>query len=333
MTDRPGPVTDDARPGRTDGGTDVDHLAVVGAGTMGAGIAQLALQQGFRVTLRDVEADIVREGRESVRDGLETAEADGYVDDAGALLDRLETTTDVTALTGADAGVEAVVEDVDVKKQVFRDLEATLGDDALLCTNTSSLSVTEIASSVDDPGRVVGTHFFNPPVKMRLLEVVRGHRTTERTVERAEALGAALGRETVTVEDVPGFATSRLGVALGMEAARMVQEGVASAEDIDTAMRLGYNFPVGPLELGDRVGWDVRVDVGEYLAEELGREVYRPPQNVKRMIRAGDYGTKSGRGFYEYDENDEDDENDGGDEHDEGDEGDGGDWGDGGDDE
>ncbi|PSQ39514.1 3-hydroxybutyryl-CoA dehydrogenase [Halobacteriales archaeon SW_5_70_135] len=271
---------------------------------MGSGIAQLALQQGLRVTLRDVEDGLVREGHMTVEKGLESAETGGYVDDAGALLDRLETTTEVAALADADAAVEAVVEDLDVKKQVFRDLETTLGDDALLCTNTSSLSVTEIASAVGDPERVVGTHFFNPPVKMRLLEIVRGHRTSERTVARAEALGDALDRETVLVEDVPGFATSRLGVALGMEAARMVQEGVASAEDIDTAMRLGYNFPMGPLELGDQVGWDVRVDVGEYLAEELGREVYRPPQNVKRMVRAGDYGRKTGRGFYGYDDGD-----------------------------
>lgn len=288
--------------GRTDGGTGVEHLAVVGAGTMGAGIAQLALQQGFRVTLRDIEDDLVAEGRERVADGLASAAAGGYVDDADALLARLTTTTDVADLAGADAAVEAVVEDVDVKRAVFEDLERVLDDDALLCTNTSSLSVTEIASAVADPGRVVGTHFFNPPVKMELLEVVEGHHTSERTVERAEALGAALGRETVVVADVPGFATSRLGVALGMEAARMVQEGVASAEDVDTAMRLGYNFPMGPLELGDQVGWDVRVDVGEYLAEELGREVYRPPQNVKRMVRAGDYGRKTGRGFYDYDE-------------------------------
>jgi 3-hydroxybutyryl-CoA dehydrogenase len=310
MTDDP--TTDDGtgRRVRPDGGreTGVDHLAVVGAGTMGAGIAQLALQQGFRVTLRDIEDDLVAAGREEVREGLEAAEAGGYVESADALLDRLSTTTAVADLVGADAAVEAVVEDVDVKQSVFQELESTLGADALLCTNTSSLSVTEIASAVDTPERVVGTHFFNPPVKMRLLEVVRGHHTSDRTVERAAALGDALGRETVLVEDVPGFATSRLGVALGMEAARMVQEGVASAEDVDTAMRLGYNFPMGPLELGDQVGWDVRVDVGEYLAEELGREVYRPPQNVKRMVRAGDYGQKTGRGFYEYDDGEEGDD-------------------------
>ncbi len=293
-------ATDTETEVRTDGG--VEHLAVVGAGTMGGGIAQLALQCGFEVTLRDVEDDLVREGRERVAEGLASAEAGGHVDDADALLARLTTTTAVEDLAGADAAVEAVVEDVDVKQRVFEDLERVLDEDALLCTNTSSLSVTEIASAVADPGRVVGTHFFNPPVKMELLEVVEGHHTSERTVERAEALGAALGRETVVVADVPGFATSRLGVALGMEAARMVQEGVASAEDVDTAMRLGYNFPMGPLELGDQVGWDVRVDVGEYLAEELGREVYRPPQNVKRMVRAGDYGRKTGRGFYEYDD-------------------------------
>jgi len=301
-SDDPPPRTTDATTGvRTDGGG-VEHLAVVGAGTMGSGIAQLALQQGLSVTLRDIEDDLVAEGRERVADGLRSAEAGGHVDDADAALDRLATTTDAADLAGADAAVEAVVEDVDVKQAVFEDLERVLGEDALLCTNTSSLSVTEIASAVADPGRVVGTHFFNPPVKMELLEIVKGHHTSERTVERAEALGAALGRETVVVADVPGFATSRLGVALGMEAARMVQEGVASAEDVDTAMRLGYNHPMGPLELGDQVGWDVRVDVGEYLAEELGREVYRPPQNVKRMVRAGDYGKKTGRGFYEYDD-------------------------------
>ncbi|MFC6719814.1 3-hydroxyacyl-CoA dehydrogenase family protein [Natrialbaceae archaeon GCM10025810] len=278
-------------------------IGIVGAGTMGSGIAQLAVQNGHEVVLRDIEDDLVEDGLADVREGLDEAAERDIIDDADAAFDLLEGTTEIDRLT-ADATfiVEAVPEKMDLKQSVFEELDANTDSDVVLGTNTSSLSVTEIANVTEDPERVIGTHFFNPPVKMKLLEVITGHHTSEETIERVEEFAEDVGRESILVEDYPGFATSRLGLVLGMEAARMVQEGVASAEDIDTAMEMGYNFPVGPLKLGDHNGWDVRVEVGEYLADELGHEVYRPPQNVKKMVRAGDYGVKTGRGFYDWDD-------------------------------
>ncbi|WP_265112086.1 3-hydroxyacyl-CoA dehydrogenase family protein [Halosolutus halophilus] len=278
-------------------------IGIVGAGTMGSGIAQLAVQNGYEVVLRDIEDDLVEDGLAHVREGLDEAAERDIIDDADAAFDLLEGTTEIDRLT-ADATfiVEAVPEQMDLKQSVFEELDANTDSDVILGSNTSSLSVTEIASVTEEPERVIGTHFFNPPVKMKLLEVITGHHTSEETIERVEEFAEDVGRESILVEDYPGFATSRLGLVLGMEAARMVQEGVASAEDIDTAMEMGYNFPVGPLKLGDHNGWDVRVEVGEYLADELGHEVYRPPQNVKKMVRAGDYGVKTGQGFYDWDD-------------------------------
>ncbi|ADB62652.1 3-hydroxybutyryl-CoA dehydrogenase (plasmid) [Haloterrigena turkmenica DSM 5511] len=278
-------------------------IGVIGAGTMGSGIAQLAVQYGFDVVIRDIESDLVEQGLDDVRTGLEEAEERDIIDDADAAFERVEGTTEIADVTDeATFIVEAAPEEMEIKKAVFEELDEHADPDVVLGTNTSSLSVTEIASVTDNPERVIGTHFFNPPVKMKLLEVVTGHHTSEETIDRIEAFADAVDRESILVDDYPGFATSRLGLVLGMEAARMVQEGVASAEDIDTAMEMGYNFPIGPLKLGDHNGWDVRVEVGEYLAEEFGREVYRPPQNVKKMVRAGDYGVKTGQGFYEWDD-------------------------------
>lgn len=280
-------------------------IGVIGAGTMGSGIAQLAAQHEFDVILRDIEDDLVEQGLDHVRSGLEEAEERDIIDDADAAFERVDGTTEIADV--ADAAtfiVEAVPEEMDLKQSVFEELDDYADPDVVLGTNTSSLSVTEIASVTDNPERVIGTHFFNPPVKMKLLEVVTGHHTSEETIDRVEAFADAVDRESILVDDYPGFATSRLGLVLGMEAARMVQEGVASAEDIDTAMEMGYNFPIGPLKLGDHNGWDVRVEVGEYLAEEFGREVYRPPQNVKKMVRAGDYGVKTGQGFYDWEDDD-----------------------------
>lgn len=278
-------------------------IGVIGAGTMGSGIAQLAAQYGYDVVLRDIEQELVDDGLERIRSGLEEAESRDIIPSADDAFAHVEGTTDIEYVTDeASLIVEAVPEDMDLKKTVFEELDAQSDPDVVLGTNTSSLSVTEIASVTEHPERVLGMHFFNPPVKMKLLELITGHHTAEETVERALEFAEAVGRDPIVVDDYPGFASSRLGLVLGMEAARMVQEGVASAEDIDTAMEQGYNFPMGPLKLGDYNGWDVRVEVGEYLAEELGRDVYRPPQNVKKMVRAGDYGKKTGRGFYDWDD-------------------------------
>lgn len=277
-------------------------IGVVGAGTMGSGIAQLAAQQGFEVVVRDIDQELVEDGLSSIEENLAEAEERDIIDDADAVFDHVTGTTDLEAVAErASFVVEAAPEEMEIKQSIFEELDEMTDPGVVLGSNTSSLSITDVASVTDTPERVIGTHFFNPPVKMKLVELVTGHHTSDETLERVEDLADDLGRESVVVDDFPGFATSRLGLVLGMEAARMVQEGVASAEDIDTAMELGYNHPMGPLELGDYNGWDVRVEVGEYLAEELGSDVYRPPQIVKKMVRAGDYGVKTGQGFYDWD--------------------------------
>jgi len=278
-------------------------IGVLGAGTMGTGIAQLAAQNGFDIVVRDVEKELVQTGLDRLEDDLAEAEDRDIVDDADAVFDRVTGTTNLNDVTDrATVVIEAAPEDMDLKQSIFEELDGKTDPDVVLGSNTSSLSITEIASVTDHPERVVGTHFFNPPVKMKLVELITGHHTSDETLGRVKDLAADMGRESIVVDDFPGFATSRLGLVLGMEAARMVQEGVASAEDIDTAMELGYNHPMGPLKLGDYNGWDTRVKVGEYMAEEFGSDIYRPPQIVKQMVRAGDYGVKSGQGFYDWDE-------------------------------
>jgi 3-hydroxybutyryl-CoA dehydrogenase len=278
-------------------------IGVIGAGTMGSGIAQLAAQNGIEVVMRDIEQDFVNDGLANIESNLREAEEREIIEDADAIFEHVSGTTKLeTVADRASFIIEAAPEEMEIKQAIFEDLDGMVAPDVILGSNTSSLSITDIASATEHPERVLGTHFFNPPVKMKLIELITGHHTNNEALERAETLAADLGRESIVVDDFPGFATSRLGLVLGMEAARMVQEGVASAEDIDTAMELGYNHPMGPLKLGDYNGWDVRVEVGEYLADELGADVYRPPQVVKKMVRAGDYGVKTGQGFYNWDE-------------------------------
>ncbi len=275
------------------------HVAVLGAGTMGNGIAHASAVAGHEVTLRDIDEDILADALETIesnleggveRDKLSLAEAD----DA---LDRITSTTAMADIAGADAVIEAVPEDIDIKEAVLTEAEDAVDDDALIASNTSSISLTSIADLLDRPGRVCGLHFFNPAHIMPLVEIVVAEQTTAETRSRAEEFVADIDKTAIVVQDFPGFASSRLGVSLGTEAMRMVQQGVASPADIDTAMELGYNHPMGPLELTDLVGLDVRLDVLEYLRDELG-ERFRPPQVLKRKVRAGKLGQKSGEGFY-----------------------------------
>ena len=276
------------------------RVSVLGAGTMGHGIAQVSAMAGHDVVLRDVEAELVEEGLEQIRKNLEGGVEREKVtpEERDATLDRLETTTDLAAaVADADLVVEAVPEDLELKRSVFEDVEAEAPAEALLASNTSSLSVTAIAAGLERPERFIGLHFFNPVHIMGLVEVVVGERTTIATREAAEAYVEGLDKAAVVVTDTPGFATSRLGVALGVEAVRMVQEGVASPRDIDRAMELGYNHPMGPIELTDVVGLDVRLDILEHLTEELG-ERFRPPPVLRRKVRAGKLGRKAGEGFY-----------------------------------
>jgi 3-hydroxybutyryl-CoA dehydrogenase len=267
---------------------------------MGHGIAQVAAMAGHDVSLRDVDADIVEDGIDAIESNLEGGVEREKVtpEERDATLDRLSGTTDLEAATSdADLVVEAVPEDVDLKQSVLGEAEAVAPSDAVLASNTSSLPVTELASALERPGQFVGLHFFNPVHIMALVEVVVAEQTSEETLAFAREFVEDVDKTVVEVQDAPGFASSRLGVALGVEAMRMVEEGVASPRDVDASMELGYNHPMGPLELGDVVGLDVRLDILEHLREELG-ERFRPPQILKRKVRAGKLGKKTGEGFY-----------------------------------
>ncbi len=279
-------------------------VTVVGAGLMGRGIAYVSALAGFETRLVDVaeaqlEAAVTQVGRD-LDTGVERCKVEPA--DADAARQRLTTTTDLAAgCAGADLVIEAVVERMDVKHEVLAAAEAHAVADAVLASNTSSMSITEIASALSDPSRCVGMHFFNPVPKMRLCELIRGLQTSEQTLAAAEEAGRAMGKETVRVEDLPGFATSRINALIGNEGMRMLEEGVAAPEDIDTAVKLGLNHPMGPLEMGDLVGWDTRLDILDYLAGTLG-ERFRPTNLQRRLVAAGRHGRKSGQGVYRYDE-------------------------------
>lgn len=276
------------------------NVGVLGSGTMGHGIAQVAAVAGHEVSMRDIEGSILSDAMADVESALDGGVERGKLNESekAAALDRLSTTTDLAeAVADADIVVEAVPEEMDLKRETFARTEDHAPADAVIATNTSSLSVTAVASALEDPSRAVGTHFFNPPYVMDLVEVVVAETTGEATVEFAEGFAEGLGKEPIVVRDSAGFATSRLGIALGVEALRMLEEGVAGPREIDRSMELGYNHPMGPIELTDVVGLDVRLDVLEYLREELG-ERFRPPQTLRRKVRAGKLGKKTGEGFY-----------------------------------
>lgn len=280
----------------------IQKVAVVGAGTMGHGIAQVCAAAGCDVILQDVDAAGVTRGLAGIDTSLERLRSKDRISeaDAKALRARIATTTDVRqAVREADLVVEAVPERMDLKLSLFQTFGAEAPEHALLASNTSSLSVTEIAASSGRAEQCVGLHFFNPVPLMTLLEIVRGMRTSDVTIEAARTFAVRIGKEPIVVRDWPGFATSRLGIILGCEAIRMVEQGVASPADIDKAMELGYRHPMGPLRLTDLVGLDVRLHIMEHLFAELG-EQFRPPALLRQMVRAGKLGRKSGEGFYVY---------------------------------
>jgi 3-hydroxybutyryl-CoA dehydrogenase len=280
----------------------IRRVAVLGAGTMGHGIAQVAAGAGLEVALYDIEPSFVERGLGRMRAALDEVVKKGKMEAAArdALLARIRGTTDLAeAARGADLVIEAIPEDLDLKRRVFAQLDAHAPAGALLATNTSSLSVTAIAEATRRPERVLGMHFFNPPPVMKLVEVVRGDATSAEALEAARGAALRFGKDPIVVKDSPGFASSRLGICIGLEAIRMLEEGVASAEDIDKAMELGYRHPMGPLKLTDLVGLDVRLAIAEYLERELG-ERFRPPELLRKMVREGKLGKKSGEGFYRY---------------------------------
>lgn len=280
---------------------EVRTIAVIGAGTMGLGIAHAAAVAGYEVRLADASSTQRERALAQIVANLDAGVAKGKLDAASraAALARIEPAASIEAAgRGADLVIEAVPEHLDLKKRVLADA-AAVAPGAVLATNTSSLSIGAISAALPEPSRFLGMHFFNPVHVMPLLELVCGPATSEATLAAARAVGERMGKEMIVVRDSPGFATSRLGVCLGMEAIRMLEEGVASAEDIDKAMVLGYRHPIGPLRLTDLVGLDVRAAIGDHLADTLGNEAFRPPALMRRMIAEGRLGKKVGRGFYE----------------------------------
>ena len=274
--------------------------AVLGGGTMGHGIAQVLAQAGIATRLFDIQSGVLDAARKKVGANLEKGVAKGKIsaEDRDRTISCLSTTTDfAAAIDGADVVIEAVPEKMELKRDLFGKLGDALGPDVLLATNTSSLAVGEIAAAAKHPERVTGMHFFNPVHIMKLCEVVRAEPSSDAAVAASVALGQRIGKDPIVVKDSPGFASSRLGIVIGLEAIRMVEEGVASPEDIDKAMTLGYGFPMGPLKLTDLVGLDVRLSIAEYLAREIGPH-FEPPQLLRDKVQRGELGKKSGQGFY-----------------------------------
>jgi 3-hydroxybutyryl-CoA dehydrogenase len=288
------------------GSETIHTIAVIGAGTMGHGIAQVAAAAGFKVLLSDVDRESLARGVKAIEGNLAKGIKLGKLteDDRDSTLQHIHGTTNLKECAAAELIIEAAPEKLDLKKDILRQLETASDHPFIFASNTSSLSITEIAGSSKRPEAVIGMHFFNPVHIMRLLEIVVGEKTSPATVNVATAVGQRLRKEPIVVRDVPGFASSRLGVVLGLEAMRMFEQGVASAQDIDTAMELGYNHPMGPLKLTDLVGLDVRLNIAEYLHRELGSEVFRPPEVLRRMVSEGKLGKKTGQGFYDWSQGD-----------------------------
>ncbi len=280
----------------------IEKLVVIGAGTMGHGIAQIAAQAGFDVVLEDVNEEFVARGLARIKDNLKKGVERGKVteDEMHAALSRIRTSTNLNDAATADLVVEAVIEKLDAKRELLAGLDQICKPAAILATNTSSLSIASIATATSRADRVIGMHFFNPVHIMKLIEVVIASETSQETLSAALDVARRMGKEAITVKDAPGFATSRLGVALGLEAMRMLEQEVASAEDIDKAMVLGYNHPMGPLRLTDLVGLDIRLNIAEYLFEKLNSEAFRPPDILKRKVAEGKLGKKTGEGFYKW---------------------------------
>lgn len=281
----------------------IEKIAVIGAGTMGHGIAQVAAQAGYTVVLEDVSQDFVDRGLSHISANLKKGVEKGKLteDQLADALARITATTNLESAVG-DAGlvVEAIVEKLEVKQELFAKLDNICQPEAILATNTSSLSIADVASATSRPEQVIGMHFFNPVHIMKLIEVVVAQKASNDTLAAVLDVASRMGKEAITVKDTPGFATSRLGVALGLEAIRMLEEDVASAEDIDKAMVLGYNHPMGPLRLTDLVGLDIRLNIAEYLHKKLPSETFRPPELLRKKVAEGKLGKKTGEGFYKW---------------------------------
>ncbi|MGW1374268.1 3-hydroxyacyl-CoA dehydrogenase family protein [Streptomyces sp. NPDC002446] len=278
-------------------------LAVIGAGLMGSGIAQVSAQAGWDVVLRDVTDGALARGKGGIEASYEKFVAKGKLAaaDAEQALARITTTTDLDATADADIVVEAVFERIDVKREIFQTLDKLVKDEAVLASNTSAIPITKIAAATSRPERVVGTHFFSPVPMMQLCELVRGYKTSDETLATARAFAESVGKTCVVVNrDVAGFVTTRLISALVVEAAKLYESGVASAEDIDTACKLGFGHAMGPLATADLTGIDILMHATDNIYTESQDEKFAPPEIMRRMVDAGDIGRKSGQGFYEH---------------------------------
>lgn len=280
----------------------MEKIFVLGAGTMGAGIVQAFAQKGYEVIVRDIKDEFVERGLAGINKSLSKLVSKGKMTDETKedILSRISGTTDMNLAADCDLVIEAAIENMKIKKEIFAELDKICKPETILASNTSSLSITEIASATGRPEKVIGMHFFNPAPVMKLVEIIRGMATSQETFDAVKELSLAIAKEPVEVAEAPGFVVNRILIPMINEASFILQEGIASVEDIDTAMKFGANHPMGPLALGDLIGLDVCLAIMDVLYNETGDTKYRASSTLRKYVRAGWLGRKTGRGFYNY---------------------------------